>query len=161
VVKIHYIYTLICTLIKEFVNKGNAFIMTGGYLSYQGIRESAGYHDTPIEEILPVDISPHDDRAETPQGCMPEILKADHPIFKNLKKEWPKFLGHSKVKAKKEADLLAKINDDPFIVTWDYGKGRTMAFTSDITKHWGTAFIDWESYGDFWHNALRWLSRKL
>ncbi|MBA7627406.1 hypothetical protein ES703_34868 [subsurface metagenome] len=148
-------------LIKNFVKKGKSFIMTGGYLSYQGIRGMAGYHGTPVEEILPVEISSYDDRIETPQGCSPEILKTNHPIFKNTQREWPMFLGHTKVTVKKDAELLAKINDDPFIVTWSYGKGKTMAFTSDLSKHWGTSFIDWESYGEFWHNTLCWLSGKL
>jgi uncharacterized membrane protein len=40
------------------------------------------------------------------------------------------------------------------------GRGKTMAFTSDLAKHWGTDFIAWEGYADFWHNALLWLANK-
>jgi uncharacterized membrane protein len=46
-----------------------------------------GYDDTVIEKILPVDIKPSDDRVEKPQGARPEVLKNDHPIFKNIPKE--------------------------------------------------------------------------
>ncbi|MEA2016082.1 MAG: glutamine amidotransferase [Actinomycetota bacterium] len=147
--------------VREYVEKGKSYIMIGGWASFQGEKATAGYHGTPIEEILPVEISPNDDREEKPQGCTPSVIKESHPIFKNVDKKWPAFLGYNKVTAKKDADLLAEINGDPFIVTGNYGKGKTMAFTSDFSKHWGTAFIDWDSYGDFWHNVFMWLTGKI
>jgi len=148
-------------VIKQFVAEGKSFIMGGGWNSFQGIRGIPGYHDTVIEEILPVNIKSSDDRVEKPQGARPDILQNTHPVFKNLPEKWPLFLGYNRVAVKKDADLLAAINDDPFIAVWDYEKGKTMAFTSDLSKHWGTAFIDWEGYGAFWHNTLLWLSGKL
>jgi len=147
--------------IREYVGEGKSFIMIGGWASFQGEKAVAGYHGTPVEEILPVEISPNDDRVEKPQGCAPEIIKKDHPIFKNVSNNWPVFLGYNKVTARKDADLLAEINGDPFIAVGGYGKGKTMAFTSDFSKHWGTAFISWESYAEFWHNVLLWLSGKM
>jgi uncharacterized membrane protein len=145
-------------VIKGFVTEGKAFIMGGGWNSFQGIRGIPGYHDTVIEEILPVDLKACDDRVEKPQGARPAVLKKDHPIFKGTPAEWPVFLGYNKVSAKKGADVLAQINDDPFIAVRDCGKGKTMAFTSDLSKHWGTAFVEWEGYGKFWRNAALWLS---
>lgn len=147
-------------LIKQFVAEGKSFIMAGGWNSFQGIRGIPGYHETVIEEILPVEISSCDDRVEKPQGARPEIVQKTHLIFKDTPQEWPLFLGYNRVKAKKNADVLARINNDPFIVVGDYGKGKTMAFTSDLSKHWGTAFIEWEGYGKFWHNTALWLSGK-
>lgn len=147
-------------LIKQFVTEGKSFIMAGGWNSFQGIRGIPGYNDTVIEEILPVDLKSSDDRVEKPQGVRPEIIKNDHPLFKNIQKEWPIFLGYNKVMAKKDADVLAQINNDPFIIVGDYGKGKTMAITSDLSKHWGTSFIEWEGYGKFWHNTVLWLSGK-
>jgi len=146
-------------VIKEFVEMGKSFIMAGGWGSYQGFRGGiAGYQGTVIEEILPVKIQSCDDRVEKPQGIHPEILKINHPIFKNLPEEWPLFVGYNKVLPKKETDLLAEINGDPFIAVRNYKKGKTMAFTSDLSKHWGTAFVSWESYKDFWHNTLLWIA---
>ncbi len=147
-------------LIKEYVEKGKSFVMAGGWNSFQGIRGIPGYHDTVIEEILPVEIQSSDDRVEKPQGITPEILKKDHPLLKNLPEQWPVFMGYNRVKTKSRADLLARVGNDPFIVVGEYGKGKTMAFTSDLAKHWGTDFISWKGYGDFWHNALLWLSGK-
>jgi uncharacterized membrane protein len=145
-------------LIRDFVAEGKSFIMAGGWNSFQGMRGIPGYHGTVIEEILPVEIKPSDDRVEKPQGVRPEILKSSHPLFKDLPARWPLFLGYNSVTAKKNANVLAEINDEPFIVVWGYKKGKTMAFTSDLSKHWGTAFIEWEGYGKFWHNTFRWLT---
>lgn len=147
-------------LIKEYVEKGRAFVMAGGWNSYQGLNGIPGYHGTFVEEILPVQIQTSDDRVETPQGVRPEILKKDHPVFKGLPDPWPLFLGYNKVAPRPEAEVLATVSSDPFVAVRSFGKGRTMAFTSDLAKHWGTDFIAWEGYGRFWHNALLWLSQK-
>ena len=57
-------------LIKEYVMQSGGLVMPGGYLSFQGIYGSARYHRTPIEEVLPVSISPIDDRIEKPEGTL-------------------------------------------------------------------------------------------
>jgi uncharacterized membrane protein len=145
-------------LVREYVQKGKSFIMAGGWNSFQGLNGIPGYHGTVIEEILPVEIQPFDDRVETPQGVRPEIGVKDHPVFRGLPAEWPLFLGYNRVKAKREAEVLATIGGDPFIIAGTFGRGRTLAFTSDLAKHWGTDFIAWEGYGEFWRNTLRWLS---
>jgi len=147
-------------LIEEFVTIGKSFIMAGGWNSFQGIKGIPGYHDTVIEEILPVEIKPYDDRVEKPQGVYPEIVEKKHPIFIDLPEQWPQFLGYNQVILKENAHLLARINNDPFIATAAYGKGRTVAFTSDLSKHWGTAFIAWNGYAKFWCNTLHWLTGK-
>jgi len=148
------------SVIKEFVENGKSFIMGGGWGSFQGFRGIAGYHETPIEDILPVKIQPVDDRVEKPQGARPQILEKSHPIFKGLPEQWPLFVGYNKVLPREDSALLANINDDPFIVVRNYKKGKTMAFTSDLSKHWGTAFISWEGYKNFWYNTLKWLTGK-
>ena len=40
-------------LVQEYVKLGGAFLMVGGYLSFQGINGVARFKNTPIEEILP------------------------------------------------------------------------------------------------------------
>ena len=147
-------------LVKEFVEKGKAFVMAGGWNSYQGLRGIPGYHGTVIEEILPVDIQESDDRVEKPQGIQPAVKEPKHPLFEGLPDKWPIFMGYNRVKVKKQADLLATIGEDPFIAVQSVGRGKTMAFTSDLAKHWGTAFIEWKGYAGFWHNAVTWLANK-
>ncbi|MEM2703333.1 MAG: glutamine amidotransferase [Candidatus Bathyarchaeia archaeon] len=147
-------------IIHDYVKHGGGLVMSGGWNSFSGFMGIARYHETPIEEALPVEISYWDDRVETPEGIAPTILKPEHPILKNIPLEWPLFLGYNKVKLKEGAELLAKFGEDPFISIWDFGDGRAMAFTSDLAPHWGTAFVEWQYYGKFWYQAIRWLARR-
>ena len=81
--------------------------------------------------------------------------------------ECPPFLGYNRAKLKKRAKLLATISrpyrndEDPLIAVWDYGNGRSMAFATDITPHWGTNFIGWKYYKPFWVKAVKWLAGRL
>ena len=111
--------------------------------------------------MLPVNIAPTDDRVETTHGAAVEVLEGDHPILKGIPRSWPKFLGYQRVFPKKDAKVLATIGGgDPLIVVWQAGKGRSMAFTSDLAPHWGTDFVKWSHYGAFWSQSIEWLARE-
>ena len=47
--------------------------MIGGYFSFQGIDGRARWHRTPVEEVLPVECLPHDDRLEIPEGFSADV----------------------------------------------------------------------------------------
>ena len=36
---------------------------------------------TPLAEILPVEMLNYDDRMEHPEGIVPTVVKADHPVL--------------------------------------------------------------------------------
>jgi uncharacterized membrane protein len=148
--------------IKEYVASGKGFAMIGGYMSFQGIDAKARYKNTAIEEILPVEMMPYDDRIEVPQGVGVEILQPKHPIFSGVAEKWPLFLGYNQLKAKDEKSVLARCGDDVFMAAWEYQKGRTFAFASDCSPHWGPPeFVNWQSYGTFWVNVVKWLTREI
>ncbi len=152
-------------LLREFVHSGGGLIMMGGYYSYQGINGGARYHKTPIEEILPVTILPYDDRVEVPEGFRPEIMRGEHPILQGLPREFPMLLGFNEVQLKQAAqvELLVRVPDEfgghPLLVAGQYGRGRTLAWTSDIGPHWlPETFATWEGYARLWQQALAWLT---
>lgn len=150
------------SLIKDFVKMGGGLVMCGGWMSFQGFRGIANYHGSAIEEILPVKISDNDDRREVSEGIKPNIVNTTHPILREIPpNDWPSFLGYNRLEVKKKATLVAKCGDDAFITVWSYEKGRTMAFASDLSLHWGTAFVKWEYYPVFWHQTIKWLSGKM
>jgi uncharacterized membrane protein len=149
------------TLIRDFVAEGGALVMCGGWMSFQGFRAMANYHGSPVEEALPVHIQTTDDRVETTEGVKPEILLPEHPALKGIPpREWPLFLGYNKLKAKDGAETIAKFGEDVFIAVWEYEKGRSMAFSSDMAPHWGTAFVNWQYYAQFWYQSLKWLAKR-
>ncbi len=43
--------------------------------------------------------------------------------------------------------------------TWQYGLGRTVAFTSDAGHRWATDWTGWESYDKFFSQLVRWAMR--
>jgi uncharacterized membrane protein len=144
-------------LIEEYVRGGGGLIMAGGYLSYQGINSVARYHGTPIEEILPVEILPYDDRVECPEGVEPERTSTAHRITEGLPTKWPHLLGYNRLTAKKEAKVLATVGADPLLAVCERGKGRVVAWASDIGPHWcPQSFAEWEGYTTLWRRMVSW-----
>ena len=45
---------------------------------------------------------------------------------------------------------------DPLLATWQYGLGRTVAWTSDATGRWANEWVQWEGFPAFWAQAVRW-----
>ncbi|NOG48314.1 MAG: hypothetical protein HND48_01860 [Chloroflexi bacterium] len=45
---------------------------------------------------------------------------------------------------------------DPILASWQFGLGRAVAFTSDATARWGTAWVTWDDFTRFWNQAVRW-----
>ena len=148
--------------LRDYVREGGALLMFGGYYSFQGINGGARYHKTPVEEVLPVSCLPVDDRVEVPEGFTPVVTAAkSHPIVAELGSDWPILLGFNEVVPKPGAEVIATVSAEygslPLLVTGTYGKGRTLAWTSDIGPHWlPPEFGAWEGYGKLWRAALTW-----
>jgi len=155
-------------LLREYVRGGGGLMMIGGYYSFQGINGGARYRGTAVEEVLPVDCLPYDDRIEVPEGFRAEIVgPKDHAILGGLGGEWPLLLGVNEVrlKARPDVQLLARLPEaeggHPLLATGAYGSGRTLAWTSDIGPHWlPQTFAQWEGYPRLWRQALAWLTRQ-
>ena len=52
--------------------------------------------------------------------------------------------------------ILAGPEEDPLLASWQYGLGRSVAFTSDATARWGVEWVGWENYQRFWNQVVRW-----
>jgi uncharacterized membrane protein len=138
-------------------------MMVGGYLTFQGIDGRARWRRTPVEEALPVTILPHDDRLEVPEGFAPVVTAPAHPILAGLPADWPLLLGANEIAAKPGAEVLARLPDGegghPLLVAGTHGRGRTLAWASDIGPHWlPQAFGDWEGFGTLFRNCAAWLT---
>ncbi len=151
-----------CAAIKEYVLQGGSFMMIGGFMSFTGIEGKAHYGTTAIKDILPVDLLMYDDRMETPEGTVPRITDAQHPIFTGITGEWPYLIGYNKtVENPKKGKVIAYLNDDPFIAVGEFGKGRSVAYTSDCAPHWAApGFMSWKHYETIFGNLAAWLTEK-
>jgi len=153
-------------LLRDYVGNGGGLLMFGGYYSFQGINGGARFHRTPIEDVLPVDCLSVDDRVEVPEGFAPVVSGSEqHPILKGLGKDWPILLGFNEVTVKPGAEVLATVSTDygslPLLVAGAYGKGRTVAWTSDVGPHWlPQTFIAWDGYKTLFEQMLAWATAK-
>lgn len=151
-------------LLRDWVAKGGSLAMIGGYLSFQGIDGRARWRGTGVEEVLPVNCLPYDDRVEIPEGASAVVHQPDHPIVRGLGASWPVVLGVNEVSVKpnRQVSLIASLPLDkgghPLLVAGEYGSGRTVAWTSDIGPHWlSTEFCEWDGYRRLWTQMLSWM----
>jgi uncharacterized membrane protein len=75
---------------------------------------------------------------------------------------YPAVLGYMETDLKRGAqlDLLITKQDRrlPLLASWHYGKGKSVAFTTDLEGRWSRNWIQWGSLQGFWGRILEWLS---
>lgn len=71
---------------------------------------------------------------------------------------FPNILGYTKTIRRPKANLELIVESpgetDPLLASWKYGKGKTLAFTSDVTPRWGRFWLEWSKFGMFWMDIL-------
>ena len=73
----------------------------------------------------------------------------------------PELRGFVSSKARDHAEvLLASPSGAPLLVRWQYGLGKTVAFTSDVKNRWAANWLDWPGYGKFWAQQVRDVMRR-
>lgn len=151
-------------LLRQWVAAGGALMMAGGYTSFQGMDGMARFSDTPVEDCLPVECLPYPDGLEAPEGLRVDLRDARHPIFAGLPADWPPIMGLNKVKPRlaDDSQVLAvctyRGTSHPLLAARRYGKGRTLAWTTDIGPHWlSRSFLDWPYYDTLMTNLVGWV----
>jgi len=156
------------THIKNFVMKGGAFIMLGGEDSYS----RGGYVNTPIEDILPVDIKNKDAKWLVQEFSPILNQSANHPILnladdikmsKELWEEMPQLEGYDNgLKAKQQSTVLLKTEKGvPILTVNNVGQGRVMAFNANSTWRWCMGLAGKGKtpyyYNKFWYKVVRYM----
>ena len=145
--------------ISDSVARGAGLLMIGGWESFQGL--GGGYHGTRIGEVLPVNVSPDDDRINSARPCC-VVKKQDHVILDGLPFDSPPLVaGYNRFTVKgggREILSVARYRTlssesgkvsfsetdrDPFMVLGSFQKGRTAAVATDLAPHWVGGFVDW------------------
>lgn len=148
------------TIIRDHVLGGAGLLMVGGYLSFSGIDAKARYADSPLADLLPVEVLRTDDRAEHPEGAEVDVLVPDHAALGGVGSTWPAMLGYNVTTPRAEAEVLATIDGAPLIATVRAGQGRASVFTSDMSPHWAPpAFMSWGGYAPMWDALSTWTAR--
>ena len=144
-------------LLAEYVENGGGLLMVGGYMSFAGIDGRARYQATPLAAVLPVTMLDHDDRVEAPEGLEATFPVPDHPALGGTPPQWPILLGYNKLRAKADATVIAAHGDDALLAVSEIGKGRSVAFASDVAPHWAPPeFMSWPHYAKLWASIVSW-----
>src|SRR5881296_682085 len=85
------------------------------------------------------------------------VVKKKAQVLKGIDFETaPGLLGYAVAKAKEKSEvLLESTREDPLLVRWQYGLGRTAAFTSDLKDRWAVNWLRWNGYSKFWSQLVR------
>lgn len=146
-------------LVKQYVAQGGGFGMIGGYMTFQGMEAKGKWKDSHLEDVLPVNLLPYDDRVEIPEGADLCCDPSSHPILEGLPAQWPYVLGYNRLIAKPDAQVLVRFENDPIITVGTYGEGRALAYATDCTPHWApVAMHGWEHYPELWDRLVHWLA---
>lgn len=89
------------------------------------------------------------------------IIKSNSNILgSEVQDGLPSMAGYIATSIKPEAiQVLSSDKDnDPVLACWQYGLGRTVAFTSDVTNQWTGNYASWSGYPSFWKNIVNWLT---
>jgi uncharacterized membrane protein len=79
------------------------------------------------------------------------------PILKGLDAGMPQLLGYNGTTAKSAAEtVLVTGRDDPLLAQWQYGLGRSVAWTSDATGRWAQAWLAWSGFDRFFSQLVAW-----
>ncbi len=77
------------------------------------------------------------------------------PILAGIN-ETPRLLGYVASSPKDLAQVILQSDKkDPILAAWQYGLGRSVAFTSDATGRWARDWVQWDAFPTFWTQAVR------
>jgi uncharacterized membrane protein len=167
--------------LDEWISRrGGGLAMVGGPYSFA----SGHWDETPVGAMLPVELLGGSiDWDERRTSIEPIAAGALHPIWqialvdaenRTLLNALPPFLGRNRLgRLKPGADLLARVagsalgsadEPPPALAVQPYGRGRTLALSTAITRRWASGFVqswggsDSRYYKKFWRNAVYWLT---
>lgn len=150
-------------LLHDWVSAGGGLMMAGGYSSFQGMDGAARYCDTAVEDCLPIRCLPYADGVEAPQGLEPAIVTPGHAITDGIPVPIPPVLGFNRVVPRTEEScqhLLAlshRGKQFPLLSVKQHGRGRAVAWTTDIGNHWLTQqFLGWSHYDFLMQRMVQW-----
>ncbi len=90
----------------------------------------------------------------------PEVpaLAGDSPIMHGLESGVPQLYGYNGTTIKETArTVLLSSDDSPLLAQWQYGLGRSIAWTSDLKGKWGRDWISWAQFPRFAAQLLGWV----
>jgi uncharacterized membrane protein len=85
------------------------------------------------------------------------IQTSSSPILRGLDAGLPQLRGYNGTTIKAAAQsVLVTARDDPLLAQWQYGLGRSAAWTSDSTGRWAKDWVAWSGFNRFFSQLVSW-----
>jgi Ca-activated chloride channel homolog len=86
------------------------------------------------------------------------IKTSSSPILRGVEDDGlPQLRGYNGTTAKPAAQtVLVTARDDPLLAQWQYGLGRSVAWTSDSTGRWARDWLGWDGFSRFFSQLVAW-----
>ena len=128
----------------------------------QGLAKSGGgrFYDAANPASIP-DIFLKETQQVSGQQIVEEtfhpIITSSSPILRGLDEGFPQLLGYNGTTAKPAAQtVLVTARDDPLLAQWQFGLGRSVAWTSDSTGRWARSWVGWDGFTKFFSQLVGW-----
>ncbi len=88
-------------------------------------------------------------------------FKMSHEMLQGLEKvKLPAIYGQVVTYPKTDANVFIETSQGPLLAAWQYGLGRSIAFTSDLSSRWGKDWLVWDHFSRFTSQMVKWVQRK-
>jgi uncharacterized membrane protein len=112
-------------------------------------------------------IAPRGSAAGQGLNDVPPVIDYPHEILQGIDAPLPPLKGFVMTTVKENPLVeVALVSPDPptpdsstVLAAWNYGLGRSVAFTTDAGKRWAQAWTEWENYDKFFSQMVRWSMR--
>jgi hypothetical protein len=92
----------------------------------------------------------------------PQVVDPTELIRGIAANEYPPLQGYVATTPKPRAEMpLVSQHGDPVLAHWNFGLGRTVAFTSDSKPKWAKEWLGWAKWSKFWSQTVKWSVRSL
>jgi len=109
-----------------------------------------------LEQILLRDVEEHTGTTAVEKPIMPKVLKQAQVLEGVGMESAPPLKGYVRFQARPTADDVVEADkDDPLLVLWQYGLGRSAVFTSDAKNRWAVNWVTWPGFDRLWANIFR------
>jgi uncharacterized membrane protein len=96
----------------------------------------------------------------TEKTLHPVVKIPDEILHGLVNDRLPELYGQVITYPKPGSRLLIETEQGPLLAAWQYGLGRSVAFTSDLSNRWGKDWVKWKHYGKFVSQMTKWVQRK-
>jgi uncharacterized membrane protein len=109
-----------------------------------------------LEQLLLRDVEEHTGVTAVEKTITPKVIKQAGILEGVGMEAMPTLKGYVRYTARPTSDtILAADREDPLLVRWQYGLGRTSVFTSDAKNRWAANWVQWPGFDKFWANVFR------